>query len=115
MLCRPFKPMRRDVLKSIGAAGAMLAMPPAFRAALAAGNPPDLVLKLVAAPSSVSLRAGTQTSSLRYTGEVVRGRSDALRTSVGNLGPTLELRRGERVRIEFENRIAGPSVIHWHG
>jgi len=27
----------------------------------------------------------------------------------------VELRRGERVRIEFRNRLAEPSIIHWHG
>src|SRR3989304_2723020 len=30
-------------------------------------------------------------------------------------GPALNRRRGERGRIEFENRSGGPSVIHWHG
>lgn len=105
---------RRDVLKALGAAGAMLALPPGVRSAFAADNP-DLVLNLAAAPATLALRAGAPTRVLQYTGEVVRGRPDALRPSPGTLGPTLELRRGERVRIEFENQAGAPSVIHWHG
>jgi FtsP/CotA-like multicopper oxidase with cupredoxin domain len=52
---------------------------------------------------------------LRYTGEVLRGRRDAIRASTGYLGPTLELRRGEHVRIQVVNRTDEPTVIHWHG
>jgi FtsP/CotA-like multicopper oxidase with cupredoxin domain len=81
----------------------------------AAGGDADLVLRLVAAPAKVAMRSGEETRVLRYAGEVLLGRRDALRPSAGNLGPTLELRRGERVRIEFENRTATPSVVHWHG
>ena len=107
-------PTRRDVLRALGAGGGTLAIPPALRTALAA-DLPDVVLKLVAAPQSAPLLQGTQTRGLRYSGEVLRGRRDALQPSPGNLGPTLDLRRGERVRIAFENRSGAPSVIHWHG
>ncbi|MGQ0525674.1 MAG: multicopper oxidase family protein, partial [Betaproteobacteria bacterium] len=89
-------------------------MPATFREALAAPEP-DLILRLIAASDSVAIRHGSKTRVLRYTGEVLRGRSDALRPSSGYLGPTLELRRGERVRIEVVNRMDDPTVIHWHG
>jgi len=29
--------------------------------------------------------------------------------------PTLVLAQGERVRIRFDNRLAEPSIVHWHG
>jgi bilirubin oxidase len=105
---------RRHVLKTFAAGGAMLVLPQAVRTAFAAEEP-DVVLRLTAAPAAVALRGETKTRMLRYTGEVVRGRRDALRPSPGNLGPTLELRRGERVRIEVVNRAGSPTVIHWHG
>src|SRR5919106_1495935 len=105
---------RRDVLKTFVGASGMLAMPSALRTGFAAEDP-DLVLKLVAAPTTMAIRSGAQTRALRYTGEVLRGRGDALRSAPGNLGPTLELRRGERVRIEVVNRVGAPTVIHWHG
>jgi len=52
---------------------------------------------------------------LRFHGEVLSGRQDALRSTSSYLGPTLDLRTGERVRIQFENRLPEASIIHWHG
>ncbi len=105
---------RRAVLKTLAAGGGMLGMPAALRTAFAAEEP-DLILRIVAAPASMAIREGPQTRGLRYTGEVLRGRRDALGAAPGNLGPTLELRRGERVRIEVVNRVGDETVIHWHG
>ena len=105
---------RRDVLKTFGTGAAMLAMPASLRAALAAEEP-DVVLRLVAARARLPVRSGSETRGLRYTGEVLRGRRDAIAAAPGNLGPTLELLRGERVRIEVVNRMSEPTVIHWHG
>lgn len=105
---------RRRVLKSFAAGGGMLAMPPALHSAFAAEEV-DVVLRLVVAPARMAIRPGSETRALRYSGEVVRGRRDALQPSPGNLGPTLDLRRGERVRIEVVNRTGDPTVIHWHG
>lgn len=105
---------RRSVLKSFAAGGGMLAMPAALRSAHAADEP-DVVLKLMVAPARIAIRTGSETRVLRYSGEVLRGRRDALRASPGNLGPTLDLRRGERVRIEVVNRTGDPTVVHWHG
>ena len=31
------------------------------------------------------------------------------------LGPTLEMRRGERVRLHVENKLAEGATVHWHG
>ena len=103
---------RRNMLQALGAG--LAAAPWPLRAAMAA-EAPELVLRLTAAPGSARIRGGGDTAVLRYTGQVLRGRSDALRPSSSYLGPTLELRRGERVRIVFRNRLAEPSIIHWHG
>jgi bilirubin oxidase len=105
---------RRKVLKTFAAGGGMLAMPATLRTAFGAEEP-DLILRIVAAPAAMAMREGPQTRGLRYTGEVLRGRRDAIGAAPGNLGPTLELRRGERVRIEVVNRVGAETVIHWHG
>ena len=105
---------RRQMLKTFAATGAWAALPGAVRMAFSASEP-DVVLRLLAAPATVSLQRETKTRVLRYSGEVLRGRPDALRPSPGNLGPTLDLRRGERVRIEVVNRVGAPTVVHWHG
>jgi blue copper oxidase len=31
------------------------------------------------------------------------------------INPTLLLHRGERVRIDFDNALAEPTIVHWHG
>jgi FtsP/CotA-like multicopper oxidase with cupredoxin domain len=105
---------RRNVLKTLAAGGGMLATPATLRQAVGAAEP-DVILKLVAEPAAMAIRPGPKTRGLRYTGEVLRGRGDAIRSLPGNLGPTLELRRGEHVRIEVVNRTGTPTVIHWHG
>ncbi len=103
---------RRKFLGSLAAGGAMLATP-ASRAL--AQQAPDLVLKLTAAPAALPIFPGTPTRVLRLAGEVLAGRPDALQASGSYLGPTIELRRGERVRIHFDNRLSESSIIHWHG
>ncbi len=105
---------RRDLLKAF-AAGAALTRLPAAIAPAAAATEPDLVLRLTAAPDRLPLWPVETTSVLRFSGEVLRGRRDALRPSSAYLGPVLDLRRGERVRIHFVNRSGEPSIIHWHG
>lgn len=106
---------RRDVLKALVAGGALTQMPAGLRAARAAAEP-DLVLRLTAAPDWVALWSGTQTKVLRYTADVLRGRRDAVRPVASSyVGPVLDLRRGERVRIHFVNQIDEPSIVHWHG
>jgi FtsP/CotA-like multicopper oxidase with cupredoxin domain len=105
---------RRAVLKTLALGGGTLAMPAALRTAFGAEEP-DLILRVVAAPAAMAIREGPQTRGLRYTGEVLRGRRDAVGPAPGNLGPTLELRRGERVRIQVVNRAGDETVIHWHG
>jgi len=102
---------RREVLKTFAAGAGALAVPVRGFAQ----EEPDLVLRLVAAPARLAIRPGSETRGMRYTGEVLRGRGDALRAAPGNLGPTLDLRRGERVRIQVVNRTGEPTVIHWHG
>ncbi|MGE0356418.1 MAG: multicopper oxidase family protein [Burkholderiales bacterium] len=105
---------RRTILKTLAAGGGLLAASPALRSAFA-GQEPDLFLRIIAAPAAMAMRKGSRTPGLRYSGEVVRGRRDALVPGPGNLGPTLEFRRGERVRIEVVNRTGEETVIHWHG
>ena len=105
---------RRAVLRTLVGSASGLALGLPLRTA-AATSEPDLILRLTAAPGTAAIRAGGETRILRYTGEVLRGRPDALRPAAGSMGPTIELERGERVRIVFRNRLDHPSIIHWHG
>src|SRR3989338_10475225 len=100
---------RREYLKAMFAAGATAGLGlPLGRAA----EDPDVILRISAKPDAVPIWKGEPTAVFRYVGEVIKGRRDALRASGSYLGPTLELRRGERVRIHFENRLDEASIIH---
>ncbi len=57
---------------------------------------------------------------LRLRASTIAGSPDALAYTAEHRGrqfrnPTLILRRGERVRIDFDNMLAEPTIVHWHG
>jgi FtsP/CotA-like multicopper oxidase with cupredoxin domain len=105
---------RRRFIKLAGAAGAMAAGLPA--SARAARSAADLELDLVAARDRMRLLPGAPTTVWRYSAENVSGRSGAVTDMPGSyLGPILRVKRGERVRLRFRNKVPEPSIIHWHG
>ncbi|MDH4067050.1 MAG: multicopper oxidase domain-containing protein [Acidobacteriota bacterium] len=116
---------RRDALRLLSLpplAPALAALGLDARTALAAGQPstpgpaPDIELALMAAPSEAAILPGTPTRVWRFTGRVIRGPARVLQTVPDSyLGPTIRLRRGQRVRIRFQNQLGEPSIVHWHG
>ena len=77
---------------------------------------PDAALELTASPQSVALRSGTATPVWTYQARVVKGDSASVHTSPGGyLGPTLRVRRGQKLRVDFVNHTDQPSIVNWHG
>lgn len=77
---------------------------------------PDLEVVLTAASGEVSLLPGAPTGVRRFSGTVTRGPVSALQVLNGSyLGPVIRVRRGQRLRIRFLNRLGEPSIVHWHG
>jgi FtsP/CotA-like multicopper oxidase with cupredoxin domain len=77
---------------------------------------PDVELVLTAAPDQVKLLPGQPTSVLRFTGQLMKGPRDTLKTIADSyFGPVIRLRRGQKVRIRFANKLPEPSIVHWHG
>jgi blue copper oxidase len=57
---------------------------------------------------------------LRLRAGTLAGKPGALAYLVEHRGrqfinPTLVMRRGERVRIDFDNALTEPTIVHWHG
>lgn len=105
---------RRDLLKGAGALAGVALWGSGARAR--ADRSPDVHLELAAASGDAAIWPGAATAVLRYSGRVVAGPSGALVTIAESyLGPVLRLRRGQRVRIDFYNRLDQPTNIHWHG
>ena len=113
---------RRDLLRLLGHAPLAPALGLFGREAM--GSPlaqsatatPDVELALTASPGEAQVLTGAPTSVWRFTGRVVKGPASAMETIPGSyLGPIHRLRRGQRVRIRFQNQLGEPSIVHWHG
>jgi FtsP/CotA-like multicopper oxidase with cupredoxin domain len=78
---------------------------------------PDVDLVLTAATAEVDLLPGDPTRVMRFTAARRGGPPDTVVAGPEPtyLGPTLRLRRGQRVRVRFANRLDEPSIVHWHG
>ena len=69
-----------------------------------------------AVPDSVQIFSGVDTDVWRYVAEVTEGDPGAVTAIPGSyLGPTFHFRKGQRVRIIFDNAIPDRSIVHWHG
>ncbi len=116
---------RRDVLQLLGVAplASGLAALGDIAEAASGGQParaftgePDVELALTASRGEMNLLPGAPTRVWRFTGKVQRGPETSLQVIPGSyLGPTIRLRRGQKVRIRFKNNLGEPSIVHWHG
>jgi len=82
------------------------------------GNPPDVQVALRAVPGEAVLDLERPGASRvwRFEGELLAGPKDTLSFfEQSYLGPTFRVRRGQRVRVHFENALDEPSIVHWHG
>lgn len=59
------------------------------------------VFNLIAEPIRTEFIPGRAVDAWGYNGSVP--------------GPTIEVQEGDKVKIEFENRLPEPTTVHWHG
>lgn len=117
-----FDDKRRQFLQ-FAAFGAMAAAWPGFLLAEGAKTnnapnrtfKPDVEIALTARTASVPLKPGTATRVFQYHGKLLKGPSSTLTEMPSYLGPTLNLVRGQKVRIIFYNQLPEPTIAHWHG
>ena len=77
---------------------------------------PDIEIELTARPSQAQILPGRATDVWQFTGRVLKGPASSVEPIKSSyLGPTLRLRRGQKVRIRFLNRLPDASIVHWHG
>jgi blue copper oxidase len=73
-------------------------------------------INLRAAPARYDILPGEATRVWQYQGSLLQGQPASLQTLPESyLGSILRLRRGQTLRVQFENQINEPSIIHWHG
>ncbi|MEN9681297.1 MAG: hypothetical protein RLZZ627_1190 [Pseudomonadota bacterium] len=77
---------------------------------------PDVELDLVARSSQAQILPGKPTGVFSYSAKVMTGPKDAVIEIPGSyLGPLLQFRTGQKVRIHFKNELPEESIVHWHG
>jgi FtsP/CotA-like multicopper oxidase with cupredoxin domain len=79
---------------------------------------PDLEINLKAEPKTVSILPGQATLVWSYTAELVKGDPNSLQAIPDSyLGPIIRVRKGQRVRVNFQNNLpqGQASIVHWHG
>jgi FtsP/CotA-like multicopper oxidase with cupredoxin domain len=94
-------------------------MPMSANSAPAKADPkfqPDVELELVARETEHHiLTNGPATTTWTFSGKAIKGRAGTLTPSGSYLGPTIRVRKGDKVRIRFRNELPEPSIVHWHG
>ncbi|MFD0863953.1 multicopper oxidase family protein [Sungkyunkwania multivorans] len=121
---------RRNFVETIGfAAGGLYLLP--LSSSCKSDNPSKVVnegkkiskefeasidIQLKAVQSKTNIIDGKATDTYSYTGSLIKGEKDSLQQiSESSLGPIIRVKKGDKVRIRFENQIPGKSIIHWHG
>src|SRR5674476_217298 len=77
---------------------------------------PDIEFDLFCRSSSVSILPGQQTQVQQYTALLKKGPKETITDIAGSyLGPLIHLQKGQKVRVNLHNKLAEPTVTHWHG
>ena len=76
----------------------------------------DLDLQLTALPSQTSIYPNSSTKTYSYKASIIKGSEDNLQNIEGSyLGPVIRVKKGDKVRVRYENQIPAESIVHWHG
>ena len=72
-------------------------------------------INLSAAPKKYQLLEGNMTQMWSFKGQVLSGNENLLTNQLGYLGPKIEVRKGQKIKINFKNNLPEKSIVHWHG
>lgn len=77
---------------------------------------PDIDLELTAVQRKLAILPGNETNVWHFQGSVIKGDKNVLQEVEGSyLGPTIKVRKGQKIRIRFNNRLPEETIVHWHG
>ena len=80
------------------------------------GFVPDIEISLRAIVDTFNFSDDMETPILRYIGELIEGNPNSLVAMPNSfLGPTIRVKRGQKVRVHLINELATKTIIHWHG
>jgi len=76
----------------------------------------DVEIEIVSREAYMPIKSGRKTKVQKYFAKLLKGPKNTLVELEDNyLGPTLNYKQGQKVRIYYKNKLTEPSVIHWHG
>ncbi|NOT12769.1 MAG: multicopper oxidase domain-containing protein [Methylococcaceae bacterium] len=76
----------------------------------------DVELELYCRSNSVAILPGQSTLIQQYSAKLLKGPENTLTEIPGSyLGPIIRLQKGQKVRIHLINKLAEPTITHWHG
>jgi blue copper oxidase len=77
---------------------------------------PDVEFDLFCRSASIPILPGKSTLVQQYTANLIKGPNGTLVEIPGSyLGPLIHLQKGQKVRIHLHNKLAEPTITHWHG
>ncbi|MDC9728852.1 MAG: multicopper oxidase domain-containing protein [Methyloprofundus sp.] len=81
-----------------------------------AGFNADVEIEITSRDAYMPIKSGRKTKVQKYYAKVLKGPKNTVVELEDNyLGPTLNYKQGQKVRIYYKNRLSESSVIHWHG
>jgi FtsP/CotA-like multicopper oxidase with cupredoxin domain len=94
----------------------MQAMPKIPPLKASANFKPDVEFELYCRSASIPILPGKSTLVQQYTAHLIQGPEGTL-VDIPNsyLGPLIHLQKGQKVRIHLHNKLAEPTITHWHG
>ena len=94
----------------------MQAMPKMTPNKASANFKPDVEFELYCRSNSVAILPGQSTLVQQYSAKLLKGPENTLTEIPGSyLGPVIRLQKGQKVRIHLYNKLAEPTITHWHG
>jgi len=115
---------RRKFIQYSGVAATMAATYPSLLSAKNMGSSSkpsanfhaDVEIELTQEAVKIPIFKGSETRVWKVFGKVLKGSPDAISNIPGSyLGPTLNLQKGQKVRIYLKNNLPAHSILHWHG
>ncbi len=76
----------------------------------------DVDIKLTSSPSKTNIFSQNSTDTYSYIASIIKGSEDNLQEIEDSyLGPVIRVKKGDKVRVRYENQISAESIVHWHG
>jgi len=77
---------------------------------------PEVEIALRAVEGEAQILPGKATKVWRYLAEVLNGPTESVQVIPDSyLGPIINLKKGQTIRVHFTNELDEESIVHWHG